>query len=157
MYKLLISKDHYLFFVSNYLPSFIVHVYEISFPDCVNYSPLAWLSLWKRVSSVNLISLSTLHMWYLYTIEKGSTLLSGYMIPHAHPNLENLVQRYFKRGGGAQWVARLTCNRSVVSLSPIKDSCCFLEQKLQPHCLVLVGFRNILEHAFTQAKIAQSK
>jgi len=28
-----------------------------------------------------------------------------------------------------QWVPRLTRNRSVMSLNPIKDSCCFLGQK----------------------------
>ena len=41
-------------------------------------------------------------------------------------------------------VACLTRNLSVVGSNPIKGSCCFLEQEMLPHPLVLVGFRNSL-------------
>jgi len=39
---------------------------------------------------------------------------------------------YIYRGGGAQWVERLTRNVEVVGSSPIKGSCCFLEQETLP-------------------------
>ena len=35
-------------------------------------------------------------------------------------------------GGVAQWVALLTRNEEVVGSSPIKGTCCFLEQETLP-------------------------
>ena len=49
----------------------------------------------------------------------------------------------------AQWVARLTPNRSLWDRTPSKAPVFPLGKKLYPHCLVLVGSRNGFEHEFT--------
>jgi len=46
------------------------------------------------------------------------------------------------RGDLAHWVLQLTCNRSVVSLNPIKGSRCVLWQENLPSLLSTDGFRN---------------
>jgi len=46
------------------------------------------------------------------------------------------------RGGVAQWVEHLTLNVEVMGSSSTKGPRCFLEKKLYPYCLVLVGSRN---------------
>ena len=48
----------------------------------------------------------------------------------------------------AQWVARMTRNRSVISSNPLKAPDSF-RKKLYPDCLVLVGSMNRFEHDFT--------
>jgi len=49
----------------------------------------------------------------------------------------------------AQWVARLTRDVEVLSLSPMKGPVVSLSKKLYPYCLVLVGSRNEFERDFT--------
>ena len=44
-------------------------------------------------------------------------------------------------GGVAQWLARLTRNVEVVSSSPIKGPCCFLEQETLPLLLGTFWFQ----------------
>ena len=49
-------------------------------------------------------------------------------------------------------IEHLTCNHlmSCISLNPIKDSLCFIEQDtVYPYCSVLVGFRNGFDSDFT--------
>jgi len=41
----------------------------------------------------------------------------------------------------------------VVGSSPIKGPRCFIEQKLYPYCLVLVGSRNGFERDFSRTNI----
>jgi len=43
------------------------------------------------------------------------------------------------RVGVAQWVVHVTCNRSVMSLSHIKGSHCFLKQETLPHTWLAPG------------------
>ena len=59
----------------------------------------------------------------------------------------------------AQWVAGLTPNLKVMSLSPIKGSIVSMKNKLYPYCLVLVGSRNRFECDLRKQKflVPQSK
>ena len=66
------------------------------------------------------------------------------------------IQQYLEPiGGVTQWVARLTCNWSVVAnQNPYPRLSMFpLTKNIYPYCLVLVRSRNIFEHDFTLSNL----